>query len=131
MSKSSSRWHESLLKRFADRNDIGKDRLYAEYFMKDNLPKKEVLECLSLIESEYDLPAGLLRPTDKLNKLFEPVETKNPLLWLIYQTRADDRKSELNYELAKRMRQHGILGKLSKIDTIGEFIRAWCGELLL
>src|SRR5438046_2951640 len=131
MSKSSSCWHESFLKRFAERKDIGKDRLYAEYFMEDNLPKKEVLECLSLIESEYDLPAGLLRPDDKLTKLFEPVKTKNPLLWLIYQTRAEDRKSELNYELAKRMHQHGILGRWSKIDTIGEFIHAWCGKIPL
>ncbi len=126
-----TRWRKTILNRFSDREDIGIDEVYRRYFMQDNLPK-EVLECLRLIEIEYELPAGLIRPADRLEKLFKPVETKNPLLWLFYRSPEEDSESEINYELGKRMRRHGTVESWSHITKFGdltfrELIKAWCG----
>jgi hypothetical protein len=128
MNRGGANWHAALLKRFADRDDIGKERLYELYF-KD-LPKKEVFECLALIENEYQIRAGLLRPSDNLTKLFEPVATSNPLKWLIYQVREGDSKSEINYELFKRQQRYGTNEEWGRvgINTIDDLIHAWCGQ---
>jgi hypothetical protein len=123
-----SNWRNSIRRRFSDRIDIGKDALYTQYFMKDDLSRTEVLECLELIESEYELPAGLLRPEDSLLKIFEPVPAKNLWQWLVYQVREGDSQSELNYELEKRMLKHGTINDWHKFETVDDLVRAWCGK---
>lgn len=128
MNGTNNYWRRAFLSRFSDRENIGKERLYERYFMKEGLPKEAVFECLDLIEFEYELQAGILRPEDKLTKLFEPVATKNPWRWLVYQVREGDSQSEINHELAKRMRQQGTLGTWSRIETFDDLIRAWCGQ---
>jgi hypothetical protein len=128
MSGTENYWRTVFLGRFADREDIGKEEVYRRYWEKAGLPKADVFECLNLIESEYELPAGLLRPEDSLSKLYQPVATKNPWRWLVYQTRAGDRQSEIKYELGKQMRKHGTLGTWASIETIDDLIRAWCGR---
>jgi hypothetical protein len=92
-------WRAEMLRRFADREDIGKEELYKRYFA--DLPKEDVLKCLELIEFEYELPAGLLRPAGRLEKLFEPVASKNWWRSLVYQIRAGDRENELTLQLSK------------------------------
>src|SRR6266550_3807656 len=99
----------ALLARFADREDIGKVGFYDRYYSSSGLSKEALLELLELIEFEYDVSAGLLRPDDNLSKLVEAVPTKNPWRWLVYHTAAGDRQSELSYQLDKRMRQYGTL----------------------
>lgn len=94
--------------------------------------KDKVFECLKLIEDEYQVPAGLLRPDDKLEKLFDPVVAKNPWRWLVYRTREGDSETEINYELGKRIRRSGTVQSWSHVEkfgdlTIRDFIRAWCG----
>lgn len=116
-----------MLSRFSDRDEVDREDCYRTYFEPLGLPRDKVLECLELIEIEFDVPFGLLRPTDKLSKLFEPIATKNPLRWLEYRTHLEDSQSELEYELGKRMRQHGTFNQWSKIETIEDFVRAWCG----
>jgi hypothetical protein len=127
MSRSYAHWQQAILDRFADRADIGKLELYARYFEEPGLSKQCVMECFELIESEYEIPAGLLRPEDKLAKLVDPVKAKNPLRWLFYRSREEDIESEINHQLAKRMRRHGTLNKWPKVETIDDLIRAWCG----
>jgi len=119
---------DALRSRFGDREDIGKVGLYERYYAATDLPKEAILECCELIEFEYELSPGLLRPDDKLSKLVEPIPTKNPWRWMVYQTAAGDRQNELSYQLAKRMRQYGTVGFWSKIETVDDLIRAWCGR---
>jgi len=88
-----------------------------------------VLECLELIETEFDIPAGLIRPNDKISQLVGEVQTRNPFRWVFYRAREEDIQSELNYQLGKRLRQYGTQRYWNKINTIGDFIRAWCGLL--
>ncbi len=86
------------------------------------------MEVLSFVEVEYKIPAGLLRPNDSLKKLAEPVSTRNPLKWLVYQTRAGDRENELSLQLAKRLARSGTSATWSRVETFDDLIRAWCGE---
>ena len=118
---------DALRRRFGDREDLGKDGLYTQYYFATDLPKEVVLELLELIEVEYDLSPGLLRPEDNLSKLVEPIATRNPWRWLVYRTAGEDRQSELNYQLAKRMRQYGTVRAWSKFETVDDLVRAWCG----
>jgi hypothetical protein len=117
-----------LHSRFADREDIGKEELYRRYFGKEGLPKAAVFECLDLIEEEYEIPAGLLRPEDEITKLTAPVETRNIWRWMVYQVVAGDREGELSRQLGKRMRQHGTFDTWGRIKTLGDLIRAWSGQ---
>ena len=128
MKRAGQRWHDRLLQRFTDRIDLGKDRLYDEYFAKQLLPKEQVLNCLSLLESEYQISAGLLRPKDSLEILFNRVPAKSPLLWLVYRTREDDSRSEINYQLGKRIRKYRLDVQSSQIRTLEDLVKVWCGK---
>ena len=128
MKRGGQRWHQRLLQRLTDRIDLGKDRLYDEYFAKQLLPKEQVLNCLSLLESEYQISTGLLRPKDSLEILFNRVPAKNPLLWLVYRTREDDSRSEINYQLGKRIHKYRLDVHSSQIRTIEDLVKVWCGK---
>lgn len=124
-----SQWRRSLLSRFADREDLGKTKAYQEYWAA--FPEQEVMELFELLEMEYQLPPGLLRPEDKLNKLLEPVTTVNPLKWLLYRARTEDRTAEINYRLSKRQERQGThrAWQQAGIATVDDLVRAWCGQL--
>ena len=128
MKRGGQRWHQRLLQRLTDRIDLGKDRLYDEYFAKQLLPQEQVLNCLSLLESEYQISAGLLRPKDSLEILFNRVPAKSPLLWLVYRTREDDSRSEINYQLGKRIRKYRLDVQSSQIRTLEDLVKVWCGK---
>ena len=119
------------MKRFADREDLGQAEVYQQYW--SDYPEQDVKELLELIHREYQLPPGLLRPDDHLDKLLAPVKTSNPLKWLVYRLRAEDRRSELNFQLSKRQRQHGTekAWQLKAIVTMNDLMLAWCGRLPL
>ena len=125
-------WRQEVLRRFEGRENLTHDELYSRYFESAGLPRDEIFECLKLLEFEYDVPSGLLRPEDKLEKLFKPVPANNPWRWLVYRTREGDSQTEINYELGKRMRRAGTIQSWSHIKnfsdiTFSDLIRAWCG----
>ena len=128
MSNSSYRWQDVIRSRFGEREDLGADELYEQYWAVTGLPKAKVLECLELIETEYQLAAGILRPEDSLDLLFDAVSTRNPLKWFLSQPAIEDRASEINHQLAKRMEESGTLGTWRSIETVDDLIRAWCGQ---
>jgi hypothetical protein len=125
------KWLAAIRERFADREDIGRERVFELYFAKEGLPKEEVFECFDLIETEYGYIAGLLRPEDSLDKLFDPVPTRNPFCWAGYRIMAGDRQLWFGEELYKRMRERGTFPyrKLLRNESIDDFIRAWCGRI--
>lgn len=121
-------WREALRARFEGRENLTNGEFYRRYYLTSGIPEDSLVECLSFIEAEYDFPVGLLRPEDKLSKLFAPVETKNPWRWLVYRVKEGDSQSEIEYEVAKRQRRHGTLGKWSRLETVDDLIRAWSGK---
>lgn len=129
MSKGKAYWQGVIRERFGEREDLRAEELYERYWAAAGLPKAEVMECLNLIEVEYQLPAGILRAEDSLKLLFDPISTKNPLKWFLSQPAIEDRASEINYQLARRMEEYGTLGTWTNIETIDDLIRAWCGQI--
>lgn len=130
MKEKQADWAKKITKRFADREDIGKIALYDRFFSSEGLCKEDVMDCLNLIEEEYSFPVGFLRPEDHLAKLFETVKPDNIWQWLEYQVRAGDRQGELQIQLERRLRKFGIKSEWQKkIETIDDFVRAWCGKL--
>ena len=127
MNGTEEHWKKAMYARFEGRDDLGKDGFYSKYYAGSGIGKDAVLELLELIDIEYNLSPGLLRPEDNLSKLIDPVPTRNVWRWLVYRARAEDRQSELNYRLAKRAHQYGTSGKWSRIETVDDLIRAWCG----
>lgn len=132
VSKLDADWEQEIQQRFDGRENLSNDELYARHFEKPALSRDEVFECLKLLEFEYKVPAGLLRPEDKLEKFFNPVAARNPWQWLVQRTREGDSETEINYELGKRMRRSGTVQSWSHIEkfgdlTISDFIRAWWG----
>jgi hypothetical protein len=120
-------WKRQMLARFADREDIGVEQLYDLYFRTQGCARSEVLKCLDLIESDVGIHPGILRPTDKLNLLFQPIETKNPFKWMVYQVRGGDMQAAISSELTERLRAHDTFDDWDQIDTVEDLIRAWCG----
>ncbi|HUQ32751.1 MAG TPA: hypothetical protein VM095_11565 [Pyrinomonadaceae bacterium] len=121
-------WQEVIRARFGEREDLGVEVLYARYWAAEGLSKLEVLECLNLIETEYELPAGILRADDSLDLLFDSISTRNPFKWWSAQPPIEDRASEINYQLGMRLKDHGTLGTWTNIKTIDDLIHAWCGK---
>lgn len=122
-------WRRTLLSRFADRGDLGKVKVYQQYWAE--FPEQDIMELFELLEVEYQLSPGLLRPADRLNKLLEPVATVNPLKWLVYRARTEDSTTELNYRLGKRQQRYGTqrAWQQAGIATLDDLVRAWCGQL--
>jgi hypothetical protein len=114
-----------ILKRFSDRPDISPDETFRSYWSE--LPREEVQQLFDLIAIEFGVSGGLLRPDDSLDKLVEPLATKNPLLWFAYQGAAGDKQNELSYELDKRLKKFGTKAEWPSISTIDELMRAWGG----
>lgn len=124
------KWLASIRERFADRDDIGRERVFELYFENEGLPKEDVFECFDLIDTEFGPISGLVRPDDSLDKLFEPVATRNVYRGMTYEVMAGDRQLWFGEDLKKQMKKHGTYaGGLPIVKTIGDFVRAWCGKL--
>jgi hypothetical protein len=121
----------NIRSRFADREDLGKTRVRQQYWPE--LPEQDVMELFDVIQLNFQLLPGLLRPDDLVDKLAAPVKTANPLKWLVCRARTEDSLSELDYHLGKRLRQHGTqkAWEHTKIVTVNDLARAWCGKLPL
>ena len=121
-------WRDKILKRFPDREDLGKLGLYDRYFRAKGLKQQPVLECFDLLEAELQIRPGILRPEDSLDLLFEPVRSRNPFRWMEYHVRAGDRQGAISGELSDRLREFGTFDDWKTIATVDDLIRAWCGE---
>ena len=121
-------WRAALLARLGDREDLGKEELYARYW--PDLLKEEVFKAFDLIEQEYEVPIGVFRPEDELSKLFEPVASKNPLRWMSYQLMAGDKAFEIEGEMARKLRKYDTEEEWERrtIRTFNDYVRAWCGR---
>lgn len=120
-------WIAALRARLGDREELDVDQLFARAWASRGLSRDQVREALALIEAEYGLPAGILRPEDSLEVLFQPVQTSNPWHRLQYRFWAGDKRIELDRQVSRRLARYGTEGAWAKIRTIDDFIRAWCG----
>lgn len=122
------KWVEQILNRFEGRENLGKHLLFEKYFKEKGIDEKEIMECFDEIERDYNIPVGILRPEDKMTKLTNPIQTKNPLHWFSWQPRSEFTYSELMIELGIQLKKHGTYDLWKIIDTFEDFVLAWCGE---
>jgi hypothetical protein len=119
-------WERAIRERFGERDDLGIGGVWARFW--SHLPAEEFEELARLLQDEYGLQIGLLRPDDALSKLWTPVPTQNPLRWLQYRTAEGDRWSELNHALVRRCDRRRLPLPRPPAMTVDELVRAWCGE---
>lgn len=122
-------WRDTIRSRFGDREKLEPQAAYEAFWSE--FPQPAVMEFFELMEIEFQLSPGLLRPDDDVNKLLEPIRPVSFLKWLFYQAHTEDSASELIYQLGKREQQHGTQDawEREKIRTIGGLMRAWSGQL--
>lgn len=90
-------WHDTIRSRFGNREKLEPQAAYEAFWSE--FPQQAVMELFQLIEIEYQLSPGLLRPNDTVNKLLESIKPVNFLKWLFYQAHTEDSESELRYQL--------------------------------
>jgi len=117
-------WREWLQERFGDRPALPRDEAVRMFW--SDLPPQDVADFFEMIETEYQLDVGLLRPDDNLERFVTPIKTKNPLRWFAVEPGLEDRASELNYQIVKRADQAGLANYLP-VHTVREYVRIWCG----
>src|SRR5581483_11886709 len=119
------KWKEFILKRFSDREDLGKKEVYQRYW--SDLPEAAAMQFFKEIESFYFLPAGLLRPDDDVKKLVEPDKSGKWYKPIKYELRFGELETELADQLKKRMKKSNKIVELDKIQTVDDLMRVWCG----
>jgi hypothetical protein len=117
--------NKRLLARFSDRPDLGRDGVVAAYW--GALDQERLGQFLDLIEVEFRLPAGLLRPDDAVGKLVDPFPVQNPITWYFAESARQDALSELYYQLGRQLAARGVTTPAPVPDTIGRFVELWCG----
>lgn len=122
-----TKWQTAILGRLGPRRELQPNELLA--LLEPDVIEEEALRLFELFEQEYGIPVGWFRPEDSLQVVLEPVPTKNPLKWPGYQMCASDSGAELNYQLGKKLSQHGTQSAWSSgsVRTFGDLVRAWCG----
>ena len=121
-----SAWHSAITDYFAQRESLSPAELCARYFPTN--PSHAVIECLSLLSDEIGVPIGKLRPTDEISFLIMPLSAKNSWYKMLYETKAGDIQLELTTNLQKRLKDFGTDNYWRQIDTVADFVQAWCGE---
>lgn len=120
---------ERILDRLAGRNALPKSEMFRSYWADAGLPEREVIAALDLIDVEFRIDPGLFRPSDPLDILFSPPDTRHPWRWLTYHSMCGDRGNEFSYQLDKRLLRHNTREYWPRVLTVDEFVRAWCGAL--
>lgn len=122
-----SAWGKAIDTRFDGREELSNDAMRHQFW--PDLPERDVLEVLNLIESECDIKVGRLRPSDQISTLFKPPPTRNPFVWLSNQVHGGDTSFELSTQLTKRLKQHGTFSEWRKnVHSLDDFVRSWCGK---
>ena len=121
-------WRDEMQRRFPDRADLGREEAYRCFWAPLGLPFADVFSLFDLIEQEYQISGGALRPDDPMEALLFPVRTRGPLRWLACEPRLEDATSELNYRLAKRIERGEAVEPEQPPRTISDFVHLWCGR---
>ena len=116
-----------LIARFGKREVLSKDELYDRFWSDRHLDRAEVIGLFDLIEEAYDIPAGILRPTDAIEMLTGPVPEKHWWRGPIHDVIAGDRQFWVQEELGHKLRQYGTYDLIQRVNTIDELVLAWCG----
>jgi len=116
-----------LLARFGEREVLSKNELYDRFWADRGLDRTEVIGLFDLIEEAYDVPAGILRPTDPIEMLTDRVPEKHWWRGPIHDVIAGDRQFWVQEELDHKLKHYGTSNYIRRIQTVDELVLAWCG----
>lgn len=122
-------YRNGLLARFADRVALSKDELFQRYWAAMRLDRDEVFELFELIEEAYDIPVGLIRPDDSIDKLTERVPEKRWWRGPFHDVIAGDCQLWLQEELDGKIKKYGLSKSVERVETIHELVMIWCGHI--
>jgi hypothetical protein len=123
--KSLERRQRIIRARFPVRESLSKVQLAQDCFSQHDVT--EVLALFDLIEFEFLIDVGFLRPEDRLDVLFSPVPTRNPLAWAQFRMRETDGVHEISVEVAKKRHKRRLPARpINPIETLGDLVAAWC-----
>lgn len=121
-------WQQELQAQFANREELSASALVAAFDLPAEIPEDALMQGLSVFKEEYGVSVGRLRPSDSLALFTEPPRTRNPIRWLFVRAAFEDRTSELNYRLAKRLRSIGAPARVRPLSTLRDYVLAWQGR---
>jgi len=93
-----------------------------------DLPEADVLEALQIIEDACERSVAGHLPSDRLDDITKSPDTRNPLRWVSGQVGQGDIQFELSRALTKRLKHYNIAAAWKRVQTLDEFVRAWCGQ---
>jgi hypothetical protein len=114
-----------LAARLKGRERLSHEQLCERFF--DRLPRAAVLACFAVLEDEC-LPVAQLRPSDAIVPLLTPA-TRNPLKGLFARASFEDRVGEIQDRLSVQLEKLGTASSWPTVETFGEFVSAWCGDI--
>lgn len=113
---------------FAGREDIGLEGVLTLFVRDPRLDADSTRELLLLLQAEFRVPAGVLRPDDAVDTLFDPISSANPFKWMEYRIRVGDAKAELAHQLHQRLVAAGTTEAWGDVSTLLELAQAWGGH---
>lgn len=117
---------EELRRRLPERAVLNHAHLIAQFWPA--LPESDLRALFALVEQEFTIPAGMLRPNDDLDQLLAPLSIRRPLWWFRVEPALEDATSELSYQLARRLKASGhTVPKDFRVRTFNDLVLAWCG----
>jgi hypothetical protein len=120
-------YKNNLLARFAGRESLDKETFYRHYFQPQNLGQTECDELFELVEKIYQIPTGLLRPTDDINLLTGKIENAKWWRGIFHELMAGDNEFWLQEELDKKLKKYGTHAQINQIKTCNDLFLAWGG----
>jgi hypothetical protein len=116
---------ERLRRRFPPRDKLTKSDLAKRFF--SGYQEAETIELFDLIEREFHIDIGFLRPEDSLDTLFAPVSSWNPFSWAMFRALESDGVNEISTEVAKKRKRRGLpVVPANEVRTVGDLVHAWC-----
>jgi len=116
---------EAIKRRFPVRENLEKSELARRCFSEHD--GAEALELFALVEREFRIDVGFLRPDDSLHALFSPVPARNPLTWIRFRALESIGVTEISTEVASKRRERGLPSEPPEgIRSFGDLVRAWC-----
>jgi|GEM_PF-543489 len=99
--------------RLSGREELDAQSFYDCYYKGSGFPRDLVSSVMTRVAYEVQLPAGLLRPTDRFDRELAPMKG-----WEF-----DDGLAMLSISLDRRLRRCGLSPGLSGVETIDDLIK--------
>ena len=132
MDRFATHWRRRIRDRLAEREEVERNRIYAELWAGEGHRPDEVRDALRALERVFGVHPGLLRATDALTLLFDPVAAGwNPFRRFAFRGIESTAIDGLTTACRERMHTFRTLDAWEhhEMRTVGDWVSAWTGKL--